>query len=162
MGWHIKIHQLTSKYKSGLLYTRLHAKVSKATLVSRVCNLCYRTILHCKTEHNSDTYLKTYTVATVTQLGKFSQNLEDLTQPLRQLLSKQSAWLWGAHQERAFKSVKEELAKPTTLAHYDPQAPARVSADASSYGLGAVLMQRVDLKWKPVAYTSRTMTETEK
>ena len=98
----------------------------------------------------------------VTQLGKFSQNLADLTQPLRQLLSKQSAWLWGPHQERAFKSVKEELAKPTTLAHYDSQAPARITADASSYGLGAVLMQRVDLKWKPVAYASRTMTETEK
>ena len=64
VGWHIKIYELSSKYKSGLLYTRLHAKVSKANIVSRVCNLCYRTILHCKTEHNSDTYLKTYTVAT--------------------------------------------------------------------------------------------------
>ena len=36
MGWHIKIYELTSKYKSGILYTRLHAKVSKANIVSRV------------------------------------------------------------------------------------------------------------------------------
>ena len=98
----------------------------------------------------------------VNQLGKFSQNLADLTQPLRQLLSKKSAWLWGPDQDRAFKNVKEELAKPSTLARNDPQAPSKLSADASSYGLGAVLMQRVDLKWKPVAYASRMMMETEK
>ena len=70
----------------------------------------------------------------VNQLGKFSQNLADLTQPLRQLLSKKSAWLWVLDQDRAFKSVKEELSKATTLAHHDPQAPARVSADTSSLG----------------------------
>ena len=52
------------------------------------------------------------------QLGKFSQNLADLTQPLRQLLSKKSAWLWCSDQDRAFKNMKEELAKPTTLAYY--------------------------------------------
>ena len=42
-----------------------------------------------------------------------------------------------AVQETAFKQVKEELSKPTTLAHYDPEAPTKISADASSFGLGA-------------------------
>ena len=92
----------------------------------------------------------------VNQLGKFSQNLADLTQPLRQLLSKESAWLWGPDQDRAFKSVKEELAKPTIFVQ-----PESVWLH-HHYGLGAVLMQRVDLKWKPVAYASRTMMETGK
>ena len=45
--------------------------------MSRVCNLCYRTILHCKTEHNSDTYLKTYTVAT--RIQRLRSRIADMT-----------------------------------------------------------------------------------
>ncbi len=50
----------------------------------------------------------------------------------------------------------------TTLALYDPKARTKVSADASSYGVGAVLLQQVDTDWKPIAYASRSMTETER
>ena len=35
------------------------------------------------------------------QLGKYSQNLAELTQPLRQLLTKKSTWLWGSEQDKA-------------------------------------------------------------
>lgn len=45
---------------------------------------------------------------------------------------------------------------------YNPQVALKVSADASSYGLGAVLFQSEDNSWKPVAYASRSMTETER
>ena len=65
------------------------------------------------------------------QLGKFSKNLANLTRPLRQLLSKHSTWLWGPEQDQAFTKIKTELTKPTVLALYDPQAPTKVSADAS-------------------------------
>ena len=71
----------------------------------------------------------------VNQLGKFTSNLAQLTQPLRELLGKNSTWVWGPSQSEAFSLVKEELSKPTTLALYDPEAPTKVSADASSYGL---------------------------
>ena len=47
------------------------------------------------------------------QLGKFTPNL---TQPLRELLSKYRAWVWGPAHARAFEQVKQELSKPTTLA----------------------------------------------
>ena len=35
------------------------------------------------------------------------------------------------------------------------------SADASAYGLGAVLLQKIDSHWKSVAYASCAMSETE-
>ena len=69
----------------------------------------------------------------VNQLGKFSPNLAELTQPLRELLGKNCTWLWGPNQEQAFTQVKEELSKSTTLTLYDPQGELKLSADASSY-----------------------------
>ena len=97
----------------------------------------------------------------VNQLGKFTPKLAELTQPLRELLSKSRDWVWGPAQTRAFEQVKQELAKPITLALYDPKAPTKISADASSYGLGAVLLQQDGNDWKPVAYASRSMSQTE-
>lgn len=97
----------------------------------------------------------------VNQLGKFIPNLAEMTQPLRELLSKSKSWTWGPAQSTAFAQVKQELLRPTTLALYDPSAPAKISADASAFGLGAVLLQKFDSMWKPVAFTSRSMSDTE-
>ena len=96
------------------------------------------------------------------QLGKFTPNLAQITQPLRELLSKSRNWIWGPSQSKAFDQVKEELSKPTTLALYDLAAPTKISADASAYGLGAVLLQKTDGLWRPVAFASRSMSETER
>ena len=70
-------------------------------------------------------------------------------------------WIWGPSQEEAIVKVKQELSKPTVLAMYDPQADIKVSADSSSFGLGAVLFQKFDASWRPVVYASRSMSPTE-
>ena len=97
------------------------------------------------------------------QLGKFSSNLElaQITQPLRELLGKNRVWQRTSGHEQAFLQTKEELSKPPILAYYNPNLPTKVSADASSYGLGAVLLQESHSVWEPVAFASRSMTETE-
>ena len=46
--------------------------------------------------------------------------------------------------------------------YFDKEKPTMVSADASSYGCGTVLMQLNDGKFKPVAYSSCTLTKSEK
>ena len=69
--------------------------------------------------------------------------------------------VWGCDQAWAFTDVKVELAKPTVLTPYNPLVQTKVSADASSYGLGAMLMQKSGAFWKPVAYASRSVTNTE-
>ena len=98
----------------------------------------------------------------VNQLGKFSSKLAELTKPLRDLLSTKNTWSWGPTQDQAFQNVKEELQKPSVLALYDTKRESRISADSSSYGLGAVLLQKQsDNLWKPVAYASRALTSTE-
>ena len=41
-------------------------------------------------------------------------------------------------------------------------APFRVECDSSDYANGAILSQFIDGKWHPVAYRSRTLSETER
>ena len=94
----------------------------------------------------------------VNQLGKFTPTI---TQPLHELLSKKNSWCWTANQE-AFNATKKELLKPTVLALYNPNAPTKVSADASSFGLGAVLLQKNSDSWKPIAFASRSLSEVER
>ena len=48
------------------------------------------------------------------------------------------------------------------LKFYDPDRDIRISSDASKSGLGAVLLQKHEDKWLPVAYASRAMTTAEK
>ena len=98
----------------------------------------------------------------INHLGKFSPKLAEISQPLRQLLTVKSSWTWGPAQQSAFQNIKSKLMKPTVLMLYDPKTPCKVSADASSFGLGAVLLQLKKREWKPVAYTSRSMTDTER
>ena len=96
------------------------------------------------------------------QLGKFTPNLAQLSQPLRELLTKSRNWIWGPPQSDAFQCIKGELTKFTTLALYNPAAPTKISADASAYGLGAVLLQQANGVWRPVSFASRAMSETKR
>ena len=78
----------------------------------------------------------------VNQLNKFSSNLADHMKPLHDLLSSQNQWMWGERQNKAFQEVKAALISSQTLCAFNPTLETIVSADASSFGLGAVLRQR--------------------
>ena len=47
------------------------------------------------------------------------------------------------------------------LALYNPKAKIKVLADASSFGLSAVLLKQDDRGWHPVAFASRSLSEVE-
>ena len=99
----------------------------------------------------------------VNQLSKFAPHLAETTQPLRELLVKGNAWIWEVAQRSAFAKVKETLTETPVLSLFDPNLETIVAADASSFGLGAVLKQRQQTgDLKPVAYISRAMTPTER
>ena len=78
------------------------------------------------------------------------------------MLGTNTAWLWGPQQAAAFNYLKQELASERVLSIYNPVRETVVSADASNYGLGAVLLQKQPSgELKPVACASRSMTDTE-
>ena len=95
--------------------------------------------------------------------GSFISNLSTLLHPLNSLLQKDSRWRWSTDCEEAFKAAKKRLTTSSVLVHYDPTLPIRVSADASSHGLGAVISHVMpDNQEHPIAFASRTLTSSEK
>ena len=95
----------------------------------------------------------------VNQISKFAPNLADVTQPLRELLVKDNQWVRGEPQQRAFRRVKDILTSSPVLALFDPNLETTISADVSSFGLGAVLLQRQSTgDLKPIAYISTSDT----
>ena len=77
----------------------------------------------------------------VNQLGKFTFRIAQISHPLRACLSTKNAWAWGPDQDQAFEEIKKDLTQPMVLALYDPTTRTKIASDASSFGLGAVLMQ---------------------
>ena len=66
-------------------------------------------------------------------------------------------------QDRAFTSLKDAITSSEVLAMYDPTLETIVSADASAYGLGAVLRQKQkDCSLHPVAYISRALSAADR
>ncbi|UYV84229.1 hypothetical protein LAZ67_X001595, partial [Cordylochernes scorpioides] len=84
-------------------------------------------------------------------------------QRTRSVVGERSRIRLGLQPGASIPKVEELLTTQPILAAYDVRKPTMVSSDASSYGLGAVLKQEgKNGIWRPVAYSSRTMTPTEK
>ena len=95
-------------------------------------------------------------------LGSYLPHLNTVTGPLNDLLKSDREWTWDAAQEDAFTKTKQLIGSTPVLSYYDVTRPITVSADASSYGLGGVLQQEHEGVFKPIAFCSRTLTDSEK
>ena len=97
----------------------------------------------------------------INYIGMFIPNLATTMKPINDLLKKDVQWLWGPVQVKAFAEVKQALVNAMTLTFYDPRKPITVSADASSFGIGAVILQEENNRLKPIAFASRTLLPAE-
>ena len=64
--------------------------------------------------------------------GKFAKNLAETTKPLRDLLRKDTAWIWYEPQKTAFQTLKKKLSSVLVLIHNSADKKTKVTADASS------------------------------
>lgn len=78
----------------------------------------------------------------VNQMGRFIPNLAEKDKVLRDLLSKKNHWSWGTEQQAVFNRLKKKLSSTPVLALYNPNSALKISADASSFGLGQSCCRR--------------------
>jgi hypothetical protein len=64
---------------------------------------------------------------------------------------------WKPDLHMAFEECKASLTRATLLEHPDPTAPLALVTDASTIAMGAVLQQRIDNTWQPLAIFSRKL-----
>lgn len=90
----------------------------------------------------------------VQYLGKFMPNMSAVSAPLRKLVEQDSEWIWSDEQNASFETLRQMASNAPVLRYYDPALPLTLSVDASSKGLGAVILQN----GQPIAYASRALT----
>ena len=76
----------------------------------------------------------------------------------RQLDHRGVAWHWQEEHAKAWEEVKRLTTTTTVLAHYGFNKETTIQCDASSTGLGAILLQ----EGKPVCFASRALTTSER
>ncbi len=102
-------------------------------------------------------------LGTLNYVGHVIPCKSQLLNPLHQLLKDNTSFVWNKIHEDCFEKIKQILTEPPILAIFDPNRETVVSSDASSYGIGGVLLQKQDDgNLQPVSYISRTLTDTEK
>ena len=92
---------------------------------------------------------------------RFIKDYSKIAKPLNQLTGKEE-WKWGTEQQTAFDTLRKVIMERPVLVIPVDNEPYRVEADSSDFALGAVLSQRQNDKWHPVAYLSKSLTEAER
>jgi hypothetical protein len=88
--------------------------------------------------------------------GYYRRLIPDFSQiekPITELLKKEAKFVWGQKCEDAFHKLRQHLTTAPVLAQPDSSKPFDVYCDASSTGLGCVLMQDNQV----IAYASRAL-----
>lgn len=94
--------------------------------------------------------------------GRFIPNLSSELHELYELLKDENEFIWSEKCSRCFEKSKQLLIHNKILELYDPKKPIVVAADASPYGVGAVLSHIVNGVEKPVLFASSTLSPAER
>ena len=94
---------------------------------------------------------------------QFIKGFASVARPLHDMVKKDKKWDWTEKQEKVFKKLKEQFTKEPVLAASDIDKKMRMKVDALDYAMeGVLLMECEDRLWRPVAFLSKSLNETER
>ena len=94
---------------------------------------------------------------------RFIKDFVFIARPLHDMVKKDKKWEWTEKQEKAFEELKRRFIEEPVLAALDLDKKMRMELDASDYATGGVLsMECEDNLWRPVAFLSKSLNETER
>jgi len=92
---------------------------------------------------------------------QFIKGFSGVAKPLTSLTGNEP-WHWNSEQQNTFEEIKKRICSEPVLIIPVDNAPYCLEADSSDYASGAILSQKVDDKWHPVAYMLKALNETER
>ena len=94
---------------------------------------------------------------------QFIEGFTSIARSLHDLVKKDQKWNWTEKQKEAFRKLKKRFTWRPVLTASDLDKKMRVEVDMSDYAMEEVLlMEYKDRKWKPVAFLSKSLNETER
>ena len=90
------------------------------------------------------------------------QNFAQITRPLNALTSVKKEFEWTLECQEAFQKLKDTITSAPSLTMPTNADPYRVETDGSGIGIGAILSQKHDGIWHPVAFISRSLNDAER
>jgi len=94
---------------------------------------------------------------------QFIEGFASIARLLHDMVKNNKKWEWMEKQDKAFEELKRRFTKEPVLAAPDIDEKMRMEVDASDYATGGVLLiECEDGLWRPVAFLSKSLNETER
>ncbi|GJY21588.1 reverse transcriptase domain-containing protein [Tanacetum coccineum] len=92
---------------------------------------------------------------------RFIKDFSKIARPMIQLLIKDAKFIFSNECMQAFDILKNKLTSALVIIAPDWNLDFELMCDASDYAVGAVLGHRINKKFRPVYYASKTMNEAQ-
>ncbi|GJZ28538.1 reverse transcriptase domain-containing protein [Tanacetum coccineum] len=92
---------------------------------------------------------------------RFIQDFSKIARPMTQLLMKDAKFVFSNECMQAFNILKIKLTSAPVIVAPDWNVDFELMCDASDYVIGAVLGQRIDKRFRPIYYASKTMNDAQ-
>ena len=92
----------------------------------------------------------------------FIKDFASIAWPLNTLTSEKKEFEWTEECQKAFKTLKKAITSAPALAMPTDDDPFRIETDGSGIGLGAVLLQKQNNLWHPIAFISKSLSNAER
>ena len=94
---------------------------------------------------------------------QFIEGFTSVARLLHDMVKKDKKWEWTEKQKKVFEKLKKRFTEEPVLAAPDLDKKMRIEVDVSNYVIGGVLsMDCGDELWRPVAFLSKSLNETER